>query len=102
LVLLRQPRFSSRVAAAVNFRVTSRFWPFILVAMSVAELKRAVDGLTPEQRLELAEYLRWYTCKDDPQWQAELGRRLDRSLAGQGHTAEELQQLHDKLSSEER
>jgi len=70
--------------------------------MSVAELKRAVDGLTPEERLELAEYLRWQTRKDDPQWQAELGARLDRSLAGQGHSAEELQQLHDKLSGEGR
>ncbi len=70
--------------------------------MSAAELKRAVDGLTPDQRLELAEYLRWHTRKDDPQWQAELGRRLDRSLAGQGHTAEELQQFHDELSSEGR
>jgi len=70
--------------------------------MSVTELKRAVDGLTPDQRLELAEYLRWRTRKDDPQWQAELGRRLDRSLAGQGHSAEELQHLHDKLSSEGR
>ena len=70
--------------------------------MSVAELKQAVDGLTPDERLELAEYLRWQTRKDDPQWQAELGRRLDRNLAGHGHPAEELQQLHDRLSSEGR
>jgi hypothetical protein len=70
--------------------------------MSVTELKRAVDELTPDERLELVEYLRWQTRKDDPQWQAELGRRLDRSLAGQGHSAEDLQALHDKLSSEGR
>ena len=70
--------------------------------MSVTELKRAVDELTTEERLELAEYLRWQTRKDDPEWQAELGRRLNRSLAGQGHPAEELQVLHDRLSAEGR
>lgn len=70
--------------------------------MSVAELKQAVDELTADERLELAEYLRWRSRKDDPQWQAELGRRLDRCLSGQGHSAEELQQLHDKFSAEGR
>ena len=70
--------------------------------MSVAEIKRAVDELTADERLELAEYLRWQTRKDDPQWQAELGARLDRCLSGQGHSAEELQHLHDKLSAEGR
>ena len=70
--------------------------------MSVAELKHAVDELTSDQRLELAEYLRWRSRKDDPEWQAELGRRLDRNLAGQGHSAAELQRLHDTLSAEGR
>lgn len=71
-----------------------------LPPMSVAELKHAVDDLTTDQRLELAEYLRWRSRKDDPEWQAELGRRLNRSLAGHGHSAAELQQLNDKLSAE--
>ncbi len=70
--------------------------------MSVAELKHAIDELTADERLELAEYLRWRSRKDDPEWQAELGLRLDRSLSGHGHSAEELQQLHDKLSAEGR
>lgn len=70
--------------------------------MTVAELKQAVDELTPDERLDLAQYLRWRTRKDDPQWQAELGHRLDRSLSGQVHPAEALQQLHDRLSSEGR
>ena len=70
--------------------------------MSVAELKHAVDELTAEERLELAEYLRWRSRKDDPEWQTELGRRLDRTLSGHGHSAAELQQLHDKLSTEGR
>jgi hypothetical protein len=70
--------------------------------MSVAELKRAVDELSPDERLELAEYLRWCSRQDDPEYQSELGRRLDRSLAGQSHSDTELQQLHDKLSAEGR
>jgi hypothetical protein len=70
--------------------------------MSVAELKHAIDELTANERLELADYLRWRSRKDDPEWQAELGRRVNRSLSGHSHTAEELQQLHDKLSAEGR
>jgi hypothetical protein len=70
--------------------------------MSVAELKRAVDGLTPEERLEMSAYLRWQTAKDDPAWQAELGHRLERCLSGQGHSAEELKQAHQRLSDEGR
>ena len=62
--------------------------------MSVAELKHAVDELTAEERLELAVYLRWRSRQDDPEWQAELGRRLNRSLSGHGHSDEELRRVH--------
>jgi hypothetical protein len=68
--------------------------------MSVAEIKQAVENLSPEERLELAEYLRWRAAKDDPEWQAEIGRRLDRCSSGQGHAAQELLQLHEKLSND--
>ncbi len=68
--------------------------------MSVAELKKAVDELEPEQRLELAEYIRWRTTKDDPDWQREMARRLNRSLSGAGHSRDELLQLHDRLNAE--
>jgi hypothetical protein len=70
--------------------------------MSVAELKRAVDDLTPDERLELADYLRRRSKQDDPRWEAELGKRLDRCLEGKGHPAEELLALHERLSSEGR
>jgi hypothetical protein len=68
--------------------------------MSVAEIKRTVDGLSPDDRLELADYLRSRAKQDDPQWEAELGKRLDRCLEGKGHSAEELMALPDRLSSE--
>ena len=70
--------------------------------MSVAELKRAVDDLSVEERLELAEYLRRSSKQGDPHWQAEIGRRLDACLQGKGHDAEELLALHDRLSADGR
>ena len=70
--------------------------------MSVAELKRAVDILSLEDRLELADYLRRISKENDPQWQMEIGRRLDACLQGKGHPAEELLALHDRLSTEGR
>jgi hypothetical protein len=76
--------------------------------MSVAELKRAVDGLSPDERLELADYLRRRAKQDDPQWEAELGKRLEeaaslqarlaakdlwKSEAGHRYTPEELKRM---------
>jgi hypothetical protein len=74
----------------------------VITGMSVAELKRAVDTLSLEDRLELADYLRRRSKHDDPQWETELARRLDRCLEGKGHTADELMALHDRLSAEGR
>jgi hypothetical protein len=70
--------------------------------MSVAELKAAVDTLSVDERLELADYLRHRAKQDDPQWETELAKRLDRCLEGKGHSAEELLALHDRLSTEGR
>jgi len=78
-----------------KFLLAARFPP-----MSVAELKSALDNLTEDERLELAEHLRWRARKDDPEWQAELAHRVDRCVAGRGHSAEELDALHDRLSRE--
>lgn len=68
--------------------------------MSLAEIKHAVDGLQPDERLELAEYVRWRTTQDDPDWQAELTRRRDRLAQSGGHSRDALLQLHDKLSTQ--
>ena len=74
----------------------------VIKDMSVAELKRAVDTLSLEERLDLADYLRSHSKQDDPQWEAELARRLDRCLEGKGHTADELMALHERLSADGR
>jgi hypothetical protein len=52
--------------------------------------------------LELADYLRRRSKQDDPHWETELARRLDRCLEGKGHTADELLALHGRLSAEGR
>ena len=70
--------------------------------MSVAELKRAVDVLSVEERLELAGYLRRTSRQNDPQWQVEIARRLHSCLQGKGHKADELLALHDRLTTEGR
>jgi hypothetical protein len=70
----------------------------VSIVMSVAELKLAVDALPLEDRLELADYLRRRSVQEDPQWETELAKRLDRCLEGKGHTANELLALHDRLS----
>jgi len=67
--------------------------------MSVAELKQAVDSLSLEERMDLADYLRRRSKQDDPQWETELAQRLDRCLEGKGHTADELLALHERLSA---
>jgi putative addiction module component (TIGR02574 family) len=70
--------------------------------MGLAELKRVVDELPVEERLELAQHIRQSTRTDDSAWQAEIGRRLDSCLQGKGHTAEELLAVHNRLSADGR
>jgi len=70
--------------------------------MSVAELKQAVEVLSDEDRLELADHLRALARRNDPSWRAEIARRLDRCRAGGGHSAGELRQAHDRLTTQGR
>jgi putative addiction module component (TIGR02574 family) len=67
------------------------------LVVSVVELKRAVDELSIDERLELAEHIRQSFRVNDPSWQVEIGRRLEPCLQGKGHSAEELMALHDRL-----
>lgn len=67
--------------------------------MSLAELKRAVEVLSAEERLELAEHLRSLGKQNDPTWREEIGRRLDRSLSGEAHSQDELREAHERLNT---
>lgn len=68
--------------------------------MSVAEIKRAVDELSPDDCMEVAAHLIRRARKNDVKWQEELALRLDRCLAGKGHSADELLEMHNRLLSQ--
>jgi len=68
--------------------------------MSVAEIKRAVQDLSPDERLDVSHFLRQLALQDDPEWAAELARRLDRSAQGKGHSEAELLAIHQRLIAE--
>ena len=45
--------------------------------MSMAELMRAVASLPAEQQQELAAFLVHLRLQKDPEWRAEMARRID-------------------------
>ena len=76
-------------------------WQFVLNETSV-EVLLACKARQRElllKALDVVDYLRRQAKRDDPQWQSEIGRRLDRCLNHQGHGAAELLRLHDDLSA---
>jgi hypothetical protein len=72
------------------------------VIMSLAELKQAVDDLSPDERQELAAHIWWCERRSDPAWCNEMGQRLDLLTAGQGHTQTDLEQIQARLKAEGR
>lgn len=66
--------------------------------MSFVEIKEQVAGLTPAERLELAAFIAHLARADDPQYQADLDRRLAGIEAGGGFTDEDLERLHQERS----
>jgi hypothetical protein len=70
--------------------------------MSLAEIKDRVAELSPEERLDLAAFLLHLNRSDDPQYQAEMDRRLDRTSKGQKHSSTDLIRLHESLSAQGR
>ena len=65
--------------------------------MSFAELKEKVYKLTDEERSELQALLIDLSCKDDPEYKAEMARRVDDMAAGKKHTKEDLEKVHSEL-----
>jgi hypothetical protein len=71
-------------------------------SVSVAEVKRAIDEFSEDDRLEVAAHLHRVMRDNDPDWPAELARRLDDCIAGKGYGIEDLQKIHQKLCDEGR
>jgi hypothetical protein len=70
--------------------------------VSLAEIREQITGMTVEERLDLAALIAHLNSKDDPDYQAEVDRRMAQMDAGKKTTLEELERLNQKLSAEGR
>ena len=67
--------------------------------MSMAEVKESIAGMTVEERLELAGLIAHLNRAEDPEYQAELDRRMTAMDSGRKNSAETLRRRHDDLSA---
>jgi hypothetical protein len=59
--------------------------------MSVAELKSELDRLSPEERRQISAYLYLEERMQDPEFQAEIGRKMDDKDPSHWMTLEEVE-----------
>ncbi len=70
--------------------------------MSFAEIKQQVTGLSADERLELAALIAHLSRTDDPQYQADLDRKLAAMDGGKKSTQADLEGLHANLTAREK
>lgn len=70
--------------------------------MSVAEVKTSIAKLSLVERLDVAAFITHLNQEQDPEFMAELGDRMDQMCAGRETTQEQLEALHQRLTSEGR
>ena len=70
--------------------------------MSMTEMKEQIVTLTVEERLELSALIAHLNRRDDPDYHAELERRLAQMDAGHKVSQSEVEALHDRLTREGR
>jgi hypothetical protein len=70
--------------------------------MSLAEVKACVAGMSIEDRLEIAALIAHLNRAEDPDYQAELERRLSAMDAGKTTDLSTLERLHKDLSAKGR
>ena len=68
--------------------------------MSVAELKKTAENLTPEERIFLAAYLKHLARVDDPAYQEELSRLNGEIDAGKKFSLSQVVRMHEALKAE--
>ena len=66
--------------------------------MSLAEVKQSVASMTIEERLEVAALIAHLNRAEDPDYRAELDRRMAAMDSGRKTSATELERLHEDLS----
>ncbi len=68
--------------------------------VSLAEIKAAIEGLTDEERIFLASYLRRRIDENSPARRAELAAIRDEMEQGRRFTFDQLKKRHEELLSE--
>ena len=66
--------------------------------MSVAELKKQIVELNPDDRRELAALITCLNRKDSPEFLDEMDRRLDRISNGEKFAKDDLQRVDRELN----
>lgn len=66
--------------------------------MSLAEVKASVAEMTVTERLEVAALIAHLNRAEDPEYRAELDRRMAAMDAGRKTSAVELESVHEDLS----
>lgn len=67
--------------------------------MRFEELIDKVRELSPEDRARLAGYLRYLRLQEDPEYRAEIGKRLQRMEAGEFFTMEQVRAMGKRLEN---
>jgi len=62
--------------------------------MSLAEIKNEVAALSPEEQEELRRFIIIERLRNDPEWKAEMERRIDAVQTGKYYTEEDLERIH--------
>jgi hypothetical protein len=70
--------------------------------MSTTEIESQLRAMTQEERFRVAELLDFIIHENDPEYQAEISRRIERMNRGEVVTAEELMAAHQRLIAEGR
>ena len=66
--------------------------------MSLAEVKTSVAAMSIDDRLDVAAFIAHLNRAEDPEYRAELDRRMADMDSGRKTLASELERLHEDLS----
>jgi hypothetical protein len=66
--------------------------------MSLAEVKTSVAAMSIDDRLDVAAFIAHLNRAEDPEYRAELDRRMADMDSGRKTPASELERLHEDLS----
>jgi hypothetical protein len=70
--------------------------------MSLTEVKASIAEMTIEERLEVAALIAHLNRGEDPEYRAELDRRMAAMDAGHKTSASQVERLHEDLSRQGR